>query len=340
MWVNPDGVVNVGRAYGEHSDTYARHVRAIHQLRNQYGEAWGDDETGREFSKKFLAGLDQLEALVGSVRGTLDYTSEGLTTGGRQYRAADDDARTAGYKMEQDFSDLSVPTGTVAARVTEGIPAEPMSRLSRSTRPGTETQPLLARTMSARTEAQPLLARTLAADTEGQPLLARTLSARTEGQPLLARTLATETEGRPLLAKTARLAVADSDGLPLEDAQLTPRISAALTPAIPAISSYVAKPEYTTALVDGRPLPEGYRLEALNPFADGTTRIDASLYDAVAPIGHTPVTDAEGRPLDPDGRQFFMVKDNPQADPTASGYRPMFLSFTADGSAAPLGPAY
>ncbi|KUL22649.1 hypothetical protein [Actinoplanes awajinensis] len=313
MWVNPDGVVNVGRAYGEHSDTYARHVRAIHQLRNQYGEAWGDDETGREFSKKFLAGLDQLEALVGSVRGTLDYTSEGLTTGGRQYRAADDDARTAGYKMEQDFSDLSVPTGTVAtARVTEGTPAEPMSRLTRSTRPATEAQPLLARTMSARTEAQ----------------------------PLLARTLATETEGRPPLAKTARLAVADSDGLPLEDAQLTPRISAALTPAIPAISSYVAKPEYTTALVDGRPLPEGYRLEALNPFANGTTRIDASLYDAVAPIGHTPVTNAEGRPLDPDGRQFFMVKDNPHADPTASGYRPMFLSFTADGSAAPLGPAY
>lgn len=312
MWVNPDGVGNVGRAYGEHSDTYARHVRAIHQLRNQYGEAWGDDDTGREFSKKFLAGLDQLEALVGSVRGTLDYTSEGLTTGSRQYRAADDDARTAGYKMERDFSDLSVPTGTVAARVTESTPAESVSRLTRPARSGTEAQPLLARTMTARTEAQPLLARTLAADTEG----------------------------RPLLAKTARLAVAESDGLPLEPAQLTPRISAALSPAVPAISSYVAKPEYTTALVDGRPLPEGYRLEALNPFADGTTRIDANLYDAVAPIGHTPVTDAEGRPLDPDGRQFFMVKDNPQADPTATGYRPMFVSFTADGSAAPLGTAY
>jgi hypothetical protein len=217
--VNPEGVVNVGDAYDEHVRIYDNYLTQLASLRERYAKAWGDDDMGKQFSTKFLAGLDNLEGLIGGVRGTLQYTSEGLRQFGKAYAEADESALEVGHQMAADFD--SLPAG-------------------------------------------------------------------------------------------------------------------GSSPAVPAISSYRMTPEYASARVGGEPLPEGYRLQALNPFPEGTTRVDANLYESITPLAGTPVTTADGRPLDPEDGQFFVVKENAVADPTAPGYQPLFLSFGPDGTPTPL----
>ncbi|NMO56931.1 hypothetical protein HH310_37875 [Actinoplanes sp. TBRC 11911] len=295
IWVDPEGVSALGDRYADHAVMYDDYLRRLQALRVQYADAWGDDDMGREFSQKFLSGLDNLENLVGGVKGSLEYTAAGLRESGKMYREVDDDARTAGYKMGHDFSNLSVTGGGSAAPLEprSGAPLEPRSAMPLEPLSGT---PLGARS-GTRLEAR-----------SGTPLEPR-LSEPTLGTP--AGSLASPAE--PLLPTTNGLVA-----------------------ATPAISSYVERPEFRTALVGGQPLPSGFRLEALNPMPDGTTRVDANLYDSVSPVVYTSVTAPDGTAIDPDGRQFFLVKDNPHADPLAAGYRPMYVGYTADGSATPL----
>ena len=106
--------------------------------------------------------------------------------------------------------------------------------------------------------------------------------------------------------------------------------------AMPAISSYSMTPEYSTAYVGGRPLPQGYQLISLNPFADGSTRVDANLYDSVTPLAGTPVTTPDGKPISAGTGQLFVVKENPAVDPTAPGYQPLILSYAPDGTPTPI----
>lgn len=267
IWVDPEGVSALGERYADHAAIYDDYLRRLRALRVRYADAWGDDDMGREFSQKFLSGLDNLENLVGGVKGSLEYTAAGLRESGKMYREVDDDARTAGYKMGYDFSNLTVNGGGGG-----GGSATPLERRS-----GTPLEPLTKPTLGTPAEAS----------------------------------LASPAE--PLLPTTNGFVA-----------------------ATPAISSYVERPEFRTALVGGQPLPSGFRLEALNPMPDGTTRVDANLYDSVSPVVYTSVTTPDGTAIEPDGHQFFLVKDNPHADPLAAGYRPMYVSYTADGSATPL----
>lgn len=106
--------------------------------------------------------------------------------------------------------------------------------------------------------------------------------------------------------------------------------------AMPAISSYFMQPEYATAYVGGQALPPEYRLISLNPFEDGSTRVDANLYDSITPVTSTPVTTPDGTPIAPDRGQFFVVKENPHVDPTVPGYEPLLLSYSPDGTPTPI----
>jgi hypothetical protein len=323
VWVDPEGVSSLGDRYADHAATYDEHLRRLQALRVQYKDAWGDDDMGKEFSQKFLSGLDNLENLVGGVKGTLEYTSEGLRSSGKSYREADDDAHAAGYKMAHDFanftttggggSDSSEPLSARTPSVPNREPAEsPPGKLE----PKTLLKPLSGTPLEPATEALH--------PTAGTPLEPRTeaLLQPTEGTLLKPRNeaLLKPTAGTPLEPRTETL-------LPT---------TSSFVAATPAISSYVEQPEFRTALVGGQPVPEGFRLQALNPMPDGTTHVDANLYDAVSPVVYTPVTAADGSSIDPGDRQFFLVKDNPHADPTANGYRPMYVSYTADGRATPL----
>lgn len=289
IWVDPEGVSGLGDRYADHAATWDQHLQRLRALRVQYKDAWGDDDMGREFSQKFLSGLDNLENLVGGVKGTLEYTAEGLRSSGKAYRDADDDAYAAGHKMARDFSNFTTTGGGGGG----GAGGDGGGSGSGGGPSGSHHE--------------------LLASTPGKPLEPTTPAEPASGSVAEPGTLLKPLAGTPLAPMTGRL-----------------------TAATPAISSYVERPEYRTALVGGQALPEGFRLQALNPMPDGTTRIDANLYDSASPVIYTSVTTPDGTPIDPDGRQFFVVKDNPHADPLADGYRPMFVSYTADGSATPL----
>ncbi|WP_433493513.1 WXG100 family type VII secretion target [Micromonospora sp. CA-248089] len=287
LWVDPDGVEGLGKAYEAHVLLYESYLAQLTALRARYANAWGDDDMGEQFSTKFLEGMDNLEAIIGGVKGTLRYTAQGLTESGRAYREADEAALDVSRKMAKDFDDLDRPPYTTRAAVTN--PA---------LEPAAEGEP----------RRQHLLSRRLAV---GEPV----------AEPVGERArLAPRQYGTPML--------------PLEPAEApTPLIA-----AHPAISSYFTGPEYATAHVGGRPLPEGYRLIALNPFEDGTTRVDANLYDSITPLAGTPVTTPDGRAIDPGQGRFFVVKENPAVDPTAPGYQPLYLSYAPDGTPTPIVP--
>ncbi|GAA2565599.1 hypothetical protein GCM10010435_42990 [Winogradskya consettensis] len=398
LWVNPEGVSNVGDAYGEHVQLYQTYLEQLTSLRARYGNAWGDDDMGTAFSKKFLGGMDNLEQLIGGIKGTLDYTAAGLRESGKLYREVDDEARDAGHQMAANFdsnlpqmhafkSARAVEAPLAETETQEGLPLEGATRARRMNvlraEPATEATPRLgAEGEMLQGELTPMHAlkgRTLEPTTEGTPTLPRERGVlATEGTPLLARQRvamrsvkpdeATE-EGTPLLARqrvamrsvkpgevtdeaTPMLALrrettpalrreaipAEEPLLPAERNVMSEPLLARSTPAMPAISSYMMKPEYASAYVGGEPLPEGYRLEALNPFPDGNTRVDANLYDSITPLGNTAVTTPDGQQLDAEGRQFFVVKENPNVDATAAGYQPLFLSYSPDGTPTPLIP--
>jgi hypothetical protein len=313
VWVDPEGVSSLGDRYADHAATYDEHLRRLQALRVQYKDAWGDDDMGKEFSQRFLSGLDNLENLVGGVKGTLDYTAEGLRSSGKSYREADDDAHTAGYKMAHDFANFTT-TGGGGGNGGGG---------------DSNSKPLSPRTPSASHRAT--------AESPPGKLEPATLLKPLSGTPLEPATKALlPTIGSPLEPRTEAL-LKPTEGTPLEPRTegLLPT-TGSFVAATPAVSSHVEQPELRTALVGGQPVPEGFRLQALNAMPDGTTRVDANLYDSVSPVVYTPVTAPDGSSIDPGDRQFFLVKDNPHADPTAGGYRPMYVSYTADGRATPL----
>ncbi len=283
LWVDPDGVEGLGKAYESHVRLYESYLAQVTALRARYSNAWGDDDMGKEFSEKFLQGMDNLEAIIGGVKGTLHYTAEGLKESGRAYREADEDAADVSRMLAKDFDGLRRPAYPMRAAVSGDGP-EPAA--------------------------------------EGEPRRPHLLSRRRAvGEPVAEQArLLPRQQGTPLL--------------PVEPAE--PLIP--LTAAQPAISSYFSRPEYATAHVGGRPLPDGYRLIALNPFEDGSTRVDANLYDSITPLAGTPVTTPDGRAIDPGQGRFFVVKENPAADPTVPGYQPLYLSYAPDGTPTPIIP--
>ncbi|MFI5934992.1 hypothetical protein [Actinoplanes sp. NPDC051494] len=334
LWVNPDGVIATGEAYEQQVQLYERYVEQLTLLRERYGKAWGDDDMGKAFSDKFLKGLDNLDSLIGGVKGTLNYTAEGLRESGKMYRDVDEGAREAGEKMARDFEeDLSGPPlalRSVNASETTGFQSDELTPL----------QPAYAVerariTPALRVEGEQLFMKSERREAEAfaeplQPTTSMQYGIRARGELLTPQQEGTPAEPMHRL-EPAR---ATEPLSPLMPAYAS--MPASITPAMPAISSYMATSEYATAYVGGQPLPQGYQLQALNTFEDGTARIDANMYESVTPLAGTPVTTPDGRPLDPEGRQFFVVKDNPAVNPAAPGYQPLVISYSADGTPVPL----
>ncbi|WDZ83744.1 hypothetical protein [Micromonospora cathayae] len=142
-------------------------------------------------------------------------------------------------------------------------------------------------------------------------------------------------EDETTLARPGLLFTVDSTD-PLQrayDAQL-PAEPTRFSPAISAFRGYPT----TGVRIDGDPVPAGYQLRSLTTLPDGTSRADVNHYDAIVPLGGRTVTGPDGRPLDSDGDQFFLVKPkaNLDFDPFSPDYQPLLVSFRSDGSAAPL----
>ncbi|GLY00697.1 MULTISPECIES: hypothetical protein [Actinoplanes] len=381
LWVDPDGVEGLGLAYEGHVDLYESYLAQVLALRSRYANAWGDDDMGQQFSTKFLEGLDNLEAIIGGVKGTLAYTAEGLTVSARAYREADEAAAEGTSQLERNFESLGTTQGTTTTpeetpktvlrggRVTsyanEAIPLQPMMRAR---------LPLAETDEDGEVPLQPamLAQRTRAVTAEDgtvplEPMLAaqRPLEPRIDpetGQPLLMR--ARTVQGKTLLPEgeeemhplepTQSFLTSRRPAEPGLEPEFTPQIPAeervamqpllpaqsnsysASTPMMPAISSMYMQPSYSTAYVGGEPLPQGYQLISLNPFEDGSTRVDANLYDTITPLSGTAVTNPDGSTIDPGKGQFFVVKENPNVDPTATGYEPFVLSYAPDGTPTPI----
>jgi len=390
MWVDPEGVVQLGDSYADHGAIYEGYITQLEQLRTRYGKSWGDDDMGQAFSQKFLQGLDALDGIIGSVKGTLTYTSEGLRQSGLAYRKTDEEAAEMGHYLEGNFDQL--PQGVfnrreatsseepryqqamvvrgrtqdqdeaqprqfmraTVARVPnrneeeerpafrttgEGRFAPPEGQLSRleakrvykSVRPGEEESPGFQSGQVAPAPMARLRGRLLPEE-GSDPLVQRALT-REEAEAL--------PRARFMPAEAVFTGVEPVEGpmsplLPTVEPGFTAELGE-LRMAMPAFSASFMAAGWQDARIDGVPLAEGYRLEGLTVFEDGTSRIDANRYQSITPItpGHT-VTDANGQPIvAPDGA-LFVVKENPAVDPTAPGYEPFIVSFAPDGTAVPI----
>ncbi|MFF0174126.1 WXG100 family type VII secretion target [Micromonospora profundi] len=180
IYVDPDGVTSTGARYGEHARTYESYLAYVQNLRAQYGSSWGDDEIGREFGASFNGGMDAVEQIVKAAISLIRYTSDGLQTGGREYRTADENAREAGMLLarhaDQHLTTEGTPAGTVASTLPSG---------SFAATPRTPALPAtLAATLpsgaTAATEQTPALPATLAADESGRLIPA---AATSPGEP-------------------------------------------------------------------------------------------------------------------------------------------------------------
>jgi hypothetical protein len=104
--VDPNGVIQTGSAYTAAGQILRAYQRQLDELRSTYYDSWGDDGLGQQFSQKFLDGLDTLERLVTGVADSLDFGGEGLTTGGKAYQYAEDEATEAGDKLYEALAPL------------------------------------------------------------------------------------------------------------------------------------------------------------------------------------------------------------------------------------------
>ncbi|UQU64517.1 hypothetical protein COUCH_37145 [Couchioplanes caeruleus] len=336
MWVDPEGVVQLGDSYAEHGALYEGYITQLEQLRSRYGKSWGDDDMGQAFSQRFLEGLDALDGIIGSVKGTLTYTSEGLRQSGHLYRKTDEEAAEMGHYLAGNFDNL--PQGVFNRR--EALQEGETPRLARTR--------LNARVVSNRAPNTELEASQPVFRTAGEGRFVPPEGRLSRLEPRRAYKSVRPGEEDEELPR-ARLMPAEAVVASVEPVEgpmspLLPTVEASfpaqrgkLRPAMPAISAYYQQAGWQGARIDGVPLAEGYQLRGLTTFPDGTTRIDANLYQSITPItpGHT-ITDADGQPITAPEGPLYVVKDNPSVDPTAPGYEPFFVSFAPDGTAVPI----
>jgi hypothetical protein len=119
LWVDPDGVSRVGDSYAEHVEIYQRYLSQLVSLRQRYANSWGNDDMGTQFSSAFLGGIDNLEKLIGGIKGTLEYTATGLRESGKLYREADDAAREVSNKMARNVESTLTTLKILTARAPE-----------------------------------------------------------------------------------------------------------------------------------------------------------------------------------------------------------------------------
>ncbi|WBB80452.1 hypothetical protein O7606_03450 [Micromonospora sp. WMMD882] len=129
IWVDPEGVVRAGDAYADHLARYDGYLRQLDGLRNRFAPAWGDDELGTGFKNEFDQTLDVVEAIVRTVRASVEYAAVGLRLSGQGYGQAEDDAKLAGRTIGGAFDDLpgKLPRWQPGAGDPEAVPARPAS---------------------------------------------------------------------------------------------------------------------------------------------------------------------------------------------------------------------
>lgn len=282
LWVDPEGVQVVGFAYGEHEGQYGSFIEWLTSIRSDGAAVWGDDDLGQQFSQTFVAGLVNLERLIGGVVGLLEFTSNGLVTSGKIYRTADDEATEYGFTLASSFASALPPGFGVGKHVVDHPPGE--ERPSRS----------------------------------GE-LLRLERGERRQG-PLLAGKHVTDDVPSPTFLRSLKPAVLAEPGSFATAGVLHPLLSAGLT-----------KLDFATAHVSGQPLPAGYQLVGFLPLADGAVYIDANKYDSVVPVSEASVTTPTGQPIDPGKTMLFVVKENPNVDPTTPGYESLVMRYPPDG---------
>lgn len=267
LWVDPEGVVLVGDGYAEHAALYQNYLNDLDAMRSRYANSWGNDEMGVQFSQAFLGGMDNIEGVIGGVKGRLVFAGEGLRENGRRYGVVDDEAQEVSHSMRQDFdSHLSL------AYSEEGVAG------------------------SGEGFAKPLF-------------------------PSVVRATPPE-EGMP------------DPGEGIVEPPLQPVFVRATNPDTSvslASSPYLVVPDSLSVLVDGEPLPEGSRLVAFRPFPDRGVRVDVNLYDSIMPVDDALITDGDGQVLDSGGGRFFVVVEDPDADPTEPDYQPLVVSYPDNG---------
>lgn len=335
--VDTDGVQHVGDQYLERATLYDGFVSRLDGIQSQYAPAWGNDNIGQQFQGPFNQTIQTVKDLIGNVQDYVKFAGQGWQAAGKAYEKADDDAGQAGRALLEAFTPkggnnddgsgqtldrLTVqgkPEQSGVRRVAEPAPLGKETMFSKSVRPGQtdgDGPPAAKRMEALKPEygTEPL-------DPKGKTLRLETTGPgqSTPGEKLVAGR--TETKLAPLQPAEQGRSVA------------APFAPAALAPASPAISALADIPG---ASIDGTPVPNGYELQRLTTFPDGSCRVDANFYNSITPLaGHT-VTGANGQPIGGDG-QYFLVQTKPNpVDASAPGYQPMIISFAPDGTATPL----
>jgi hypothetical protein len=135
----------------------------------------------------------------------------------------------------------------------------------------------------------------------------------------------------------------------LEDPQFTPRMYAQALPGIPArpagygymTSSFFMSTEFAkgSITIDGRPVPEGYRLLGANEISDGRVRMTVDGFESIVPLPTRHVVTVGGEPIGiEDGTQLFLVKDEPDRDEPLPADERTYVEFHRDGTAVPYQP--
>ncbi len=62
-------------------------------------------------------------------------------------------------------------------------------------------------------------------------------------------------------------------------------------------------------------------------------RLDANRYESILPVAaDSSVTATDGHEVKPEDGRFFLLKEKPDVDAGADGYRPSVVTFDADGT--------
>jgi hypothetical protein len=353
--VDPNGVIQTGRAYTAGGQLLRAYQRLLNQLRSTYSGSWGDDDLGQQFSQKFLDGLDTLERIVTGIGDSLDFGGEGLAAGGKAYQHAEDEATEAGDKLYQALLPLGQQPPQAATALLgqeeqeQQVPQQPrratraLRRLATSSQPNEPSRPpeisLSGRKNLETGEDEKFVTidgqefRLRPVDTpEGDELITR------DGAIRLVAAVDPETGER-----TYQKISFDGQAYNIEpvggEARWLPASSQALStaPAGVLTSGTVSKLEWASATVDGHPLADGFMLMEAKALPSGQVRLDTGAYASIVPLTseHTALT-ANGERIQPDeGSQLFIVKRNPDYGGIPAGAEPSYVEFLPDGTAYP-----
>jgi hypothetical protein len=130
LWVDPEGVGQIGDRYAEHAGQYDGYHQKLQDLRTRYAPAWGDDSIGDQLKQPFDQVMDTVDGMITGVHGYLDFTAKGLHGSGTAYRQADDDAVRAGHAIRTEFEEI--PSQPGSAPLERGLVEEAPMALERA----------------------------------------------------------------------------------------------------------------------------------------------------------------------------------------------------------------